>query len=82
MQYDLARLDSDPTYAPGLKRSKGHSYWAPPRKYVEAGYKARNVKLNGNPDEIAAKCRELTRELLLWWDGTPKVQLESLYRTA
>lgn len=38
-------------------------------------YKVRNVKLNGNPDEIAAKCRELTRELLLWWDGTPKVQL-------
>lgn len=76
--YDHTALmgGGDPLYAPGLKRVKGHSYWTPPSKDLKAGYKVRNVKLTGSADEIAAKCRELTRELLQWREGNaaPKIQ--------
>lgn len=76
--YDRTALmgGGDPLYAPGLKRSKGHSYWAPPKKYAEAGYKVRNVRIDGSAEEIAAQCRALTLEMLQWFEDQhkPKVQ--------
>ncbi|MGC0225191.1 hypothetical protein [Pseudooceanicola nitratireducens] len=64
--------DSDPDYAPGLKRNKarGTYFWAPPKKYKDAGYSIKTVRLD-EPTDIAraARCRELTREMLDWYRG-------------
>lgn len=66
---------SDPTYAPGLRFTKGHAYWVAPRKYVEFGYALKRYRLPpGTKDdehalERARKCRELTQEMLRWYEG-------------
>lgn len=62
----------DPLYSPGIKRVKGNCYWTPSKKFLDAGYAVRNVKLTGTPEEMAARCRELTREMLQWHEGNAK----------
>ncbi len=62
---------SDPTYAPCIGRSDGLFYWRAPPKYREYGYNISAVRLAGEPGDgqdlaRAAKCRELTREMLRW----------------
>jgi hypothetical protein len=68
--------DSDPTYAPCMKRRKdrGTYFWRPPKKYLEAGYFIKTFKLAGEAGdgqdlERARHCRELTREMLEWYEG-------------
>lgn len=73
--YDLRRLDGDPTYAPGLIWDGATPYWRPTRADVKAGYALRSYRLADLSEaDRAAKCRELTRELLRWRAGQPKVQ--------
>lgn len=76
MPYEKALYDgSDPLYAPGITWSGRFAYWKPPAKYRKAGYAVANVRLQpGAADDEhqvdrAAKCRDLTREMLLWWAG-------------
>lgn len=65
---------SDPAYAPGLKSVNGHFYWRPPSRYLAAGYTTKNVRLHGDDLDRAARCRELTREMMRWYDnGKPKL---------
>jgi integrase len=63
-RFDLSRMD-DPTYAPGLDRSRGR--WKCPRRYVEAGYEPASVRLEA--DDHAAACRAETRKVLAWWEA-------------
>jgi hypothetical protein len=66
--------DLEPDYAPGLAWSKGtYPRWQAPRKYLIAGYKVHSRKLDGIKGDgqdlaRAAKCRELTRDMLRWYD--------------
>lgn len=81
MNFDLARLDGDPTYAPGLVRSKQHFYWRPAKTMVRAGYHKDATKLPGVAGDgcdldRAAKCRDLTRQMLRWADGNDKPRVE------
>jgi hypothetical protein len=63
--------DSDPFYAPFMKQIRGAWYWVPSRRYVEAGYAHKTVRLDDPTPEgnlaRAAQCRRLTRDLLTWW---------------
>lgn len=68
---------SDPSYAPCLKwggRDRKHAYWVAPQRYVKAGYAVKRIKIGGgNPDDPvphpwAARCRELTREMVGWYE--------------
>ncbi|WP_122074227.1 recombinase [Pseudophaeobacter sp. EL27] len=82
---------SDPLYAPGISwggknKERRHAHWKCPKKYSEAGYAITNVKLPppGKPTDEhqpgrALKCRELTREMLKWFDeqDQPKVNPET-----
>lgn len=68
--------DSDPTYAPCMKHRKdrGTYFWRPPKKYLDAGYSIKTFKLvgeagDGQDLERARHCRELTREMLEWYEG-------------
>lgn len=66
--------DSDPEYAPCRKKIRKGFYWIPPVKYIKAGFATRTVKLDGMVGdsldlERAARCRELTREMLEWYEG-------------
>jgi hypothetical protein len=67
--------DSDPLYAPFLKRKKGrYAYWQPSKKYINHGWQLKSYRLDGelndgNDLDRARHCRKLTRELLTWWDG-------------
>lgn len=71
MQYDDRLLSGeDPLYAPGTDRGL---YWKAPAKYVRAGYALKRFRLEGDDLEKAATCRLLTREMLVWYDGAPKV---------
>lgn len=72
--FDLRRLDGDPTYAPGRTYDKGTPWWRPTAADVKAGFKIKSYRLSGPEEEQCAKCRELTRELLQWRAGTPKMQ--------
>lgn len=74
MRFNQSRLDGDPSYAPGRVIYRGNAYWRPSKADLKAGYAVTSVKLDGDDLAIAAKCRELTRELLLWRQGQPKVQ--------
>lgn len=65
---------SDPAYAPCMGASDGNLYWKAPQRYRKAGYKITSVRLTGKhgdgQDEArAAKCRELTREMVRWHQG-------------
>lgn len=67
--------ESDPDYAPGIDYRGGYPLWRAPKRFVAAGYALKYVPLapGGRDDglhrERAAKCRELTREAVLWADG-------------
>lgn len=64
--------DSDPDYAPGMKHRKdrGTYFWTPPKKYKDAGYVIKTIPLDQETHRArAAKCRELTREMLDWYKG-------------
>lgn len=72
--FDTRRLDGDPTYAPGRTYDKGTPWWRPPARDVKAGFGIRAYNLSAlSEDDQCAKCRELTRELLQWRDGVPKL---------
>lgn len=67
---------TDPLYAPGLSFSRRTASWKAPAKYVKAGYEPKSVNLNmpGEKDDHLApnraqRCRDLTRDLLRWWEG-------------
>ncbi|WP_428515123.1 recombinase [Roseovarius sp.] len=80
---------SDPLYAPclswsGRDRQERQARWKCPKKYLDAGYHVRAVKVGepGHPDdehqhERALRCRQLTQELVRWWDNLdqPKIQI-------
>lgn len=66
--------DSEPTYAPGLRKIRNGFYWVAPKKYVETGYGIRTWRLEGEQGdgldlERARICRAMTREMLEWFDG-------------
>lgn len=67
--------ESDPDYAPGIMYRGGYPIWRAPKRLVDAGYAVRYVKLpegvkdDGLHRERAARCRDLTREMLRWLDG-------------
>lgn len=71
--YDLRRLDGDPTYAPGRVFDKGTPWWRPTNKDIKAGFSIKARRLEGTEEEQAAMCRALTRELLQWREGCPKI---------
>jgi len=80
MLYNLDRLDNDPAYAPGIAKAKQHYYWRPSKALVKAGYSKMPYKLDGEVGdgrdlERAAKCRDLTRQMLRWASGddTPRL---------
>lgn len=60
-------------YAPGLKwRPRAGSevpYWVPPAKDIKAGWPIKSLALKGSQEEIAAKCREIWKELIDWRAG-------------
>ncbi|WP_112313098.1 hypothetical protein [Pseudogemmobacter bohemicus] len=59
---------------PGFVKSGPALYWRPPKADIVSGYRIKNYRLRGTKEEMGAKCRELTRELLRWRDGSPKVE--------
>lgn len=67
--------ESDPDYAPGIDYRGGYPIWRATRKHVAAGYALKYVALrpgtkdDGHHRERAQKCRELTRDMLVWADG-------------
>lgn len=71
MSYDARLYDgSDPLYAPGLNRSGNCAYWKAPKKYINAGWSLKSVALEGDDVARALRCRELTREMIQWWEGS------------
>ncbi len=64
---------SDPTYSPCTSTTAGIAYWKAPARYRKAGYAVTIVKLgrvdDGRDLDRAAKARELTREMVRWFDG-------------
>jgi len=75
MRFDDDLMDgSDPSYAPCVRKAKRWFYWRAPKKYIEAGYHSNTVRLvgeegDGRDNERASKARELTREMLRWYDS-------------
>lgn len=71
--------NTDPLFAPGLKRrdrADGQAlYWIPPERDVKAGYAPKSITLpSGLPElEIAHRCREQWRDLENWRSGIPKL---------
>lgn len=68
---------SDPLYMPCTGLSSGLFYWKPLAKYRKAGYAAKPVRLEGRYGdgrdlERAAKARELTRDMLRWYEGNDR----------
>lgn len=67
--------DEEPEYAPFLKIARNTYYqWVPSKKYTSAGYSIKCKSLvgrvgDGRDLERAAMCRELTREMLNWYEG-------------
>jgi integrase len=81
VHYNLSRLDSDPTYAPGISRAKQFFYWRPSAAFVKQGYSDQGYRLPGQAGDgldldRAAKCRELTRKMLLWASGNDRPKVE------
>lgn len=74
MRFDLTRLDGDETYAPGRVVDRGTPWWRPHKGDIKAGYAFKGEKLKGDALEQAARCRVLTRELIAWRNGKPKIQ--------
>ena len=63
--------DSEPDYAPCMKRIRTNYYWVAPAKYKDAGYSIKTYRLDQQftDHERAHHCRVLTREMLDWYDG-------------
>lgn len=63
--------DSEPDYAPCLSWIRGNPYWVCPKKYKDAGYSLKTYRLEADAHalDLARVCRELTREVLRWYDG-------------
>lgn len=83
MRYKEALWDgSDPSYAPGLSWNGRYAKWKAAQKCVKAGYTLKSYKLpDGSPDDEhqmqrAQTCRELTREMLKWWEGESKTYID------
>lgn len=74
MRFDLTRLDGDETYAPGRVVDRGTPWWRPHKGDIKAGYAFKGEKLKGDALEQAARCRVLTRDLIYWRNGQPKIQ--------
>lgn len=79
MHFEPALWDgSDPSYAPCRVPARDLFYWVAPKKY--AGYAFKRCRLPGRKGdgldlERAARCRELTREMVRWYEGeAPKVE--------
>jgi len=65
---------SDPLYAPCTRKAKKWLYWTPPPLYVKNGYHGGTIRLpgelgDGADAERAAKARELTRDMVQWYQG-------------
>lgn len=66
--------DSEPLYAPCLRKIRGKYFWVAPPKYNKLGFAIKTYRLPGLPDDgqdvqRAAQCREMTREMLQWYEG-------------
>ena len=66
--------DSEPLYAPCMKKVRKTFYWAAPKKYLAQGYAMPTMRLAGVTGdgldlERASHCRALTRDMLEWYDG-------------
>lgn len=61
--------DSEPDYAPCMKKVRDSFFWVPPAKYRKAGYAIKTIRLEGDDLDRAAHARALTREMLDWFDG-------------
>jgi len=74
MNFDGRLWDgSDPLYAPGLNWNGTRAYWKVPAKYRKAGYAVTTMRLPGEKGDgedlaRAARCRELTQEMMRWWN--------------
>ena len=78
----------DPLYAPCLSWSGKHPtlrypQWKCPKKYIDAGYsiKAEKIVPAGIVDDEhqaarALRCRQLTQDLMRWWDGQDAVRVD------
>ncbi len=78
--YDLDRLSGDPTYAPGISRTRDTLFWRASRTAIAAGYMKQPTKLpgkvgDGRDDERRAIVRDLCRDVLRWMDerDRPKI---------
>lgn len=71
MRFKDALYDgSDPLYAPCLSKVGRYFFWKAPAKYVTAGCSLKSVPLAGLDETArAARCRELTRDMLQWYEG-------------
>lgn len=68
---------SDPTYAPGRVKIRNGYKWQCPKRYKEAGYTISYISLEGDLNDQALKCRELTREVLNWYDNRLGDQIDT-----
>ncbi len=75
MTFEPALWDgSDPLYSPCTGLASGLAYWKAPARYRKAGYSVTTVRLPGKPGDgldmdRAARARELTRDMVRWFDG-------------
>ncbi|MEQ9258411.1 MAG: recombinase [Roseovarius sp.] len=89
MQFKAALWDgSDPSYAPciswtGRDPLLRQARWKCPRKYLDAGYAAKSIKVGppGHPEDEhqharALQCRQLTQDLVRWWDSLDQPRLD------
>lgn len=66
--------DSEPLYAPCIKKVRSSFYWVPPKKYKDLGYAIKSARLEGEVSddldvERARHCRVLTREMMDWYEN-------------
>lgn len=76
--------DSDPDYAPGIRKIRNHYIWAPSKKFRDAGYHIKTYRLEGSVGddldiERARMCRELTREMVRWYEGEQEGRKEGTW---
>lgn len=75
--------DSEPLYAPFQKNIRGRYVWIPSKRYRDAGYAIKTFPLHAQGDTEqdallrAAECRDLTRELMRWWNGEEQSRVEA-----
>jgi integrase len=73
-RFDPKALDgADPLYMPCTSSAKQFFYWRAPPRYVRLGYMKDGIKLVGQEEdgrdlERAAQARDLTREMLRWFN--------------